>query len=155
MKVLSCARPNDRTPSFALFAGIASPASRRKAQAGGSPEILYRRRGGKAFVVKSSFPASRQRATICPHCGVYELRPSGSAPVRCDPSARAIGLPFPRTLKQSVALPDASGEHASECGHPEMRRLPYGVFRCPAYGSEVVPCEAGAAHTTFAGNPQR
>jgi ribosomal protein L37AE/L43A len=36
-------------------------------------------------------------------------------------------------------LPDAAGHHACECGHPEMRRLPDGVYWCPACGSEVVP----------------
>jgi uncharacterized Zn finger protein (UPF0148 family) len=43
------------------------------------------------------------------------------------------------TLQQIVALPDALGEHACECGHPEMRRLPDGTFHCPACGSEVLP----------------
>jgi ribosomal protein L37AE/L43A len=36
-------------------------------------------------------------------------------------------------------LPDAVGGHACECGHPEMRRLPDGVYWCPACGSEVMP----------------
>jgi ribosomal protein L37AE/L43A len=30
-------------------------------------------------------------------------------------------------------------ELACECGHPEMRRLPDGVYWCPACGSEVPP----------------
>jgi hypothetical protein len=38
-------------------------------------------------------------------------------------------------------LPEALGKHACECGHPEMRLLPGGVFHCPACGSEVVPIE--------------
>jgi ribosomal protein L37AE/L43A len=46
------------------------------------------------------------------------------------------------TLEQIVALPDAFGKHACECGHPEMRRLPDGVYRCPSCGSEVLPIEA-------------
>jgi hypothetical protein len=100
--------------------------------------------------VKRSSPASGPCATICPHCGVNELRTSGSAPVHRDRCARATEDPFLKTLELIVALADASGEHACACGHPEMRRLPDGVFHCPACGSEVVPFEAGAAHTTFA-----
>ena len=103
--------------------------------------------------MKRSSPATGPRATICPHCGVNELGPSGSCPVRCDRCARAIEGPFLRTLEQIVAMPDASGEHACECGHPEMRRLPDAVFHCPACGSEVVTLEAGAAPTAFIGNP--
>jgi hypothetical protein len=38
-----------------------------------------------------------------------------------------------------LALPDALGRHASECGHPEMSRLPDGVFLCPACRAEVTP----------------
>jgi len=92
---------------------------------------------------------------ICPLCGVSELRPSGSPHVHCDRCARAIEDSFLRTLEQIVALPSASGKHACECGHPEMRRLPDDVFHCPACGSEVVPLEAGAAHIAVVGNPHR
>ena len=42
-------------------------------------------------------------------------------------------------LKRIVALPEALGEHPYECGHPEMRRLPDGVFHCPACRSEMLP----------------
>jgi hypothetical protein len=43
------------------------------------------------------------------------------------------------TLVQITALPLAVGRHACECGHPEMRLLPDGVYRCPACASEVTP----------------
>ena len=43
------------------------------------------------------------------------------------------------TLKQIIALPDTVGSHPCECSHPQMRRLPDGVLRCPACGSEVLP----------------
>jgi ribosomal protein L37AE/L43A len=46
------------------------------------------------------------------------------------------------TLEQIIALPDASGKHTCECGHPEMRRLPDGTFHCPSCGAEVLPVEA-------------
>jgi len=45
------------------------------------------------------------------------------------------------TLEQIIALPGASGKHTCECGHPEMRRLPDGMFHCPACGAEVLPVE--------------
>jgi ribosomal protein L37AE/L43A len=38
-----------------------------------------------------------------------------------------------------ATLPVSLGAHACECGHPEMRRLPDGVFHCPACGSEILP----------------
>ena len=59
------------------------------------------------------------------------------------------------SLLQIVSFPEAIGSHACECGHPEMRRLPDGVFHCSACGSEVVTLEAGATHTTLVGNPHR
>ena len=40
------------------------------------------------------------------------------------------------TLEQIIALPDALGRHACECGHPEMSRLmafstaPHAARRC-------------------------
>jgi hypothetical protein len=56
-------------------------------------------------------PSSRPGVLICPHC--------------------EAGV-------QIIALADALGRHACECGHPEMRRLPDGVFHYPACGSEVI-----------------
>ena len=51
------------------------------------------------------------------------------------------------TLEQIIALPEGSGKHACECGHPEMRRLPDGTFHCPSCGSEVPPIEAASGPT--------
>jgi hypothetical protein len=44
-------------------------------------------------------------------------------------------------IRQIAALPDAVGDHARECSHPEMRLLPDGIYRCPACGSEILPSE--------------
>jgi ribosomal protein L37AE/L43A len=75
----------------------------------------------------------------CPICEVYELKPSGHNSARC-PSCKAVfSGPLLETLLEITELPDAIGRHACECGHPEMRRLPDGVYRCPACGSEVTP----------------
>ncbi len=51
------------------------------------------------------------------------------------------------TLSQITALPDSLGRHPCECGHPEMRRLPDGIFHCPACGSEVLPINASSVPT--------
>ena len=79
----------------------------------------------------------------CPRCGSGELRPSrGSELAGCDSCGLSVEGALFRTLEQIATLPDALGAHACECGHPEMRRLPDGVFHCPACGSEVLPLKA-------------
>jgi len=45
-------------------------------------------------------------------------------------------------------LPDVVGGHPCECGHPEMRRLPDGVFRCPCCHAEVLPITLAEFSTT-------
>jgi uncharacterized Zn finger protein (UPF0148 family) len=45
-------------------------------------------------------------------------------------------------LREIATLQDTMGSHACECGHPEMRLLPDGVFHCPACGCEVLPLAA-------------
>lgn len=77
-------------------------------------------------------------ARVCPFCEVRGLRPYGSL-ARCDSCGRAVEADVLETIDEIAALPDAVGAHACECGHPEMRRLPDGVYHCPACGSEVTP----------------
>ncbi len=60
---------------------------------------------------------------------------------RCDDCGCALSKDVLEIIRQIAALPDAVGEHACECGHPEMRLLPDGIYRCPACGSEVLPTE--------------
>jgi hypothetical protein len=81
---------------------------------------------------------------ICPLCEVHELDPYGRDSTLC-PHCALFGGVFLESLRQVSALPDAIGAHASECGHPEMRRLPDGVFHCPACGSEILPSAYGTA----------
>jgi hypothetical protein len=57
----------------------------------------------------------------------------------CNSCEQAVDGSVLESLRQIVSLPEAIGGHACECGHPEMRRLPDGVFWCPACGSEVLP----------------
>ena len=85
---------------------------------------------------------SKPNSIICPACGRGELGTRGLDLAECDSCRRDIEGAVLRTLEQIVALPDALGEHACECGHPEMRRLPDAIFHCPACGSEVLPIGA-------------
>ncbi|HZA45812.1 MAG TPA: hypothetical protein VE568_11015 [Rubrobacter sp.] len=46
-------------------------------------------------------------------------------------------------LRRITSLPETFGRHAcEECGRHQMRRLPDGIFLCPACGSEVLPAKA-------------
>ena len=65
--------------------------------------------------------ASTARHIVCPFCESGELVSAGPGFARCG----SCGLPL----------------LGSECGHPEMRELPDGVYHCPACGSEVLPVE--------------
>ena len=75
----------------------------------------------------------------CPFCEVHELEPSGHDLARCPSCGALVGGEILATLYQIISLPLVIGHHACECGHPEMRLLPDGVYRCPACASEVIP----------------
>ena len=75
----------------------------------------------------------------CPYCEGCELRPFGRNSSRCESCEGVLGGPFLQALLHITSLPDSIGRHACDCGHPEMRLLPDGVYRCPACGSEVLP----------------
>ena len=87
---------------------------------------------------------SRTSRIVCPTCGSGELRHRGSEPASCDSCGFSVEDAVFRTIEQIAALPDALGAHpCEECGHPEMRHLPDGVFHCLACGSEVLPDVGG------------
>jgi ribosomal protein L37AE/L43A len=85
--------------------------------------------------------ASTAHRIVCPFCESGELASVGPGFARCG----SCGVPLVgsalETLRDVVGLPGALGRHACECGHPEMRRLPDGLYHCPACGSEVLPAE--------------
>lgn len=95
----------------------------------------------------SSYPASGARRLACPLCESGRLVLSGSGFARCDSCGMPLLGSALGTLLGIVGLSDALGSHPCECGHPEMRELPDGVFRCPACRSEVLPVEAPATDT--------
>jgi ribosomal protein L37AE/L43A len=98
----------------------------------------------------SSRETSKPGRVVCPVCGSGELRFRGPALlwfrspalVECDSCGHNVDEAVLRVLEQIVALPEAIGDHACGCGHPKMRKLPDGVFHCPACGSEVLPFKA-------------
>ena len=100
----------------------------------------------------SSHTTSRPRNIICPACGSGELWPRGPELAGCDSCGLCVGGAIFRTLEQIATLPDVLGRHACECDHPEMRRLPDGVFHCPACRSEVIPLRT---RRSLPGNPAR
>jgi ribosomal protein L37AE/L43A len=87
----------------------------------------------------SSRRISAPHSIVCPMCEVSELNPYGRQLARCGSCGAVIGGEALLILQRIVALPESMGEHACECGHPEMRRLPDEVYWCPACGSEVLP----------------
>ena len=83
---------------------------------------------------------TRFHSIRCPFCEVYELEHCGDGSARCTSCRGSLDAELLSTLRQIGTLPDALGSHpCEECGHPEMRRLPDGVFHCSACGSEVLP----------------
>jgi ribosomal protein L37AE/L43A len=101
--------------------------------------------------VKGSALASRSDYLVCPHCERYELKACTNDSARCPSCGVLVSGAMLRTLRQVAALPDALGSHpCEECGHPEMRHLPDGVFHCPACRSEVLPLGAPPVDRKFA-----
>jgi ribosomal protein L37AE/L43A len=96
----------------------------------------------------STTNTSKPGHLVCPACESGELKPLRLLGLAgCDSCGSIFDDGDLRTLEQIVALPEALGKHACECGHPEMRRLPDGVFHCPTCGSEVLPIEATSGDT--------
>ena len=85
---------------------------------------------------------SRAHHIVCPFCESGWLLQLGPGFARCVTCALPLLGSALETLREIVGLPDALGTHPCECGHPEMRRLPDGVYHCPACRSEVLPTEA-------------
>lgn len=88
-----------------------------------------------------SHATSGPQYQICPLCEAAPLRPVSRNSARCASCGCLLHGEVLQTLHQIASLPNALGDHACECGHPEMRHLPDGVFWCPACGAEVLPLE--------------
>ena len=88
--------------------------------------------------------AINTRSLLCPMCEGHELQSFGRNSACCESCQFVLGGQFLDALLQITGSPEALGTHACECGHPEMPRIPEGVYRCPACGSEVLPLSAVA-----------
>ena len=87
---------------------------------------------------------------VCPFCEVGQLERKGSGSAGCISCRKVLSWSILEDLRQLIALPESLGTHACECGHPVMRRLPDGVFHCPACGSEILPQPTGRHETRLA-----
>jgi hypothetical protein len=82
------------------------------------------------------------RSLCCPFCKEYDLEPFGHNAACCPSCGSLLSGALLETLYQISELSDVAGEPACECGQPEMRCLPegvYWVYWCPSCGSEVLP----------------
>ncbi len=98
----------------------------------------------------SSRATSRPGRIVCPACGSGELRLRGAGLAGYDCCGRDVDGAVLRVLEQVVALPDALGAHACECGHPEMRRRLMGCFtarRAARRSSPLRPFHDGVRHS--------
>ena len=96
----------------------------------------------KGYEVKSSSLVSRSDSLLCPLCEASKLYPCTRDSMRCQSCGGRLSGAMLGTLRGISTLRDALGKHAcEECSHPEMRRLPDGVFHCPACRSEVLPSD--------------
>jgi ribosomal protein L37AE/L43A len=91
--------------------------------------------------MRSSSVVSKSDSLVCPLCEASKLYPSGQGSMTCQSCGTHLQGAMLGTLRSISTLPDTLGSHACECGHPEMRRLPDGVFHCPACGAEVLPVD--------------
>ena len=79
---------------------------------------------------------------VCPRCELYRMQAAENMQARCPGCGFTLGGQMLKTLVEILALAEALGTHAcEECGHPQMRRLPHGVFHCPACHAEVTLIE--------------
>ena len=92
--------------------------------------------------MKGSSMASKPRSLVCPLCEASRLHSLGHDRARCDSCRGSLSGAMLEALREIATLRDPVGSHACECGHPEMRLLPDGVFHCPACGCEVLPLAA-------------
>src|SRR3712207_430180 len=101
--------------------------------------------------------AARPHRITCPFCESGTLAYFGPGFARCNSCGMPLLGSTLETLRDIIGLPDALGAHPCECGHPEMRELPDGVFHCPAYGAEVLPIQVAVPGSArfAAGGPSR
>jgi ribosomal protein L37AE/L43A len=122
---------------------VPTPESPQRVFAPAGHEEAKGRQPAKEVAMRApSGKASRPHHMICPFCESGELISLGHDFARCGSCGMPLLGSTLETLRDITGLPDALGAHPCECGHPEMRELPGGVFHCPACRSEVLALEA-------------
>lgn len=114
---------------------------------GGKDDVLLRRRRQPRPARR---PPSRPESLQSPKpasCEADELFFLGDDSACCTTCGGHLGGTILETLREIVALSDTLGEHACDCGHPEVRCLSDGVFHRPACGFEVILAQGGSTHT--------
>ncbi len=82
------------------------------------------------------------RSLCCPFCVEHDLETFGHNSAGCQSCGIQLSGALLETLRKISELSDLASPPACECGHPEMRCLPdgvYWVYWCPSCGSEVLP----------------
>ncbi len=74
--------------------------------------------------------ASRPGSLICPYCEAGTLCLSSHVSARCRSCGNFLSGIMLEALRQIAAMPDDSGSHPYECGHPQMRLFPNGTVYC-------------------------
>jgi hypothetical protein len=83
---------------------------------------------------------TKRVALVCSAREVYRMQAVRSMQARCLGCGFELGGQMLETLFEILTLPEALGTHAcEECGHPQMRHLPDGIYHCPACHAEVTP----------------
>lgn len=82
------------------------------------------------------------RSLCCPFCEEYDLEPFGHNAGGCPSCGIVLSGALLETLRQISEVSDLASPPACECGYPQMRYLPdgvYWVYWCPSCGSEALP----------------
>ncbi|CAA9475637.1 MAG: hypothetical protein AVDCRST_MAG12-1134 [uncultured Rubrobacteraceae bacterium] len=78
---------------------------------------------------------------VCPICETRGMKYLKSNLAFCPSCGRTTTGAVLEALLWVVGLPDAVGDLTCWCGHPEVRLMLDGTFRCPACASEISPAE--------------
>jgi ribosomal protein S27E len=84
---------------------------------------------------------SRPGRIVCPPCELGRIKFVDPSAAHCKLCGCTLNDDILGELRRITSLPETLGRHPCECGHPEMRPLPDGIFHCPACGSEVLPAK--------------
>ena len=91
--------------------------------------------------MKRTVPASVGGYLVCPSCETGGMKYLKTSLAFCPSCGRTTTGAVLEALLWVVGLPDAVGDLPCWCGHPEVRLMLDGTYRCPACTSEISPAE--------------